>query len=129
MSETQTKLLSATPATTTIDNGEYLAKVDANGQVSRISMDNFPVSAVKSNYAGATIAGYCNLLVIAYSKSDPNKYLVYVAISQNLANVVAAKTIVLAKNGLVIEATNQVGTICLGGAEDIEQYVLRLNPK
>ena len=126
---TQSKLLSATTATTKIDNGEHILKVDANGQVSRISMDDFPVSAVKSNYAGATIARCWNLLVLAYSKSDPNKYIIYAAISQYLANTVAAKPIVIAQKGLTINATNQVGTICLDGADDIEQYVLRLNPK
>lgn len=40
MSDTQTKLLSAAPATTTIGTGEYLAKVDANGKVTRISLDD-----------------------------------------------------------------------------------------
>lgn len=38
MSDTQTKLLSAVPATTTVGTGEYLAKVDANGQVTQISL-------------------------------------------------------------------------------------------
>lgn len=49
MSETQTKLLSATPATTTIGTGEYLAKVDANGQVTRISLADLRAAVVSDD--------------------------------------------------------------------------------
>lgn len=53
MSDTQTKLLSAVPATTKINNGEHIIKVDANGQVTRISLTDLTTAIA----AGISVAG------------------------------------------------------------------------
>lgn len=120
MSDTQTKLLSATPATNTIGTGECLAKVDAQGKVTRISFDHLPLVGVKRGKNAGAIAGY-PALVVAFSESDKSKYIIYVGLPTGQQ----VNTIVLANNGLTVSATNGLGTVALNGPDDIIQYAIQ----
>lgn len=69
----QTKLLSATPATTTIGTGEYLAKVDANGQVTRISLADLRAAVLdgmESVWGGVIINEFQNGILLDLEISE-----------------------------------------------------------
>ena len=117
---TQTKLLSATTATTTIGAGEAIVKVDANGRATRLPYANWPLVGVKRGKAAAGIADK-PVFVVAFSESDKSKYIIYVG----LPTGTAVNTVILAQNGITIAATNALGTVALNGPDDIVQYAIQ----